>query len=292
MRCAACANRGRTGSAVGEDRQRVVGRRIAVDADAVKCARANVAQRFLQKCWCNCGVGHNEGECRRQVGMNHSRAFSAADEMNSLTGHFEGSTGGFWTSVRRANGERQLREGTRGGAAIARELRQRAQNFFDGQGHANHSRRADDDFVGCAAEPLGRFRNGFLCGGMACGAGCAVRVACIHNHGAHAAFRRAQMLLGNGDRSGDHKILREHRCGRSRNVARDNREIERASFFQSAGDACEPESARKRCFGECVLHQRNIRVTSAPSPEATSSPPRRRLGCSAELRLVCSWRGS
>ena len=110
--------------------------------------------------------------------------------------------------------------------------------------------------------------------------------------GTHAAFRGAQMFLGNGDRSGDHKILREDRGGGSRNVARNNGEIERAGFFQSAGEACEAKSARKRSFGECVLHQRDIRVTSAPPPEATSSPPRWRLGCSAELRLACSWRGS
>src|SRR5580698_1295315 len=99
------------------------------------------------------------------------------------------------------------------------------------------------------------------------------------------------MFLGNCNGCGDDKILREHRGGGSRNVARNNREIERAGFFQSAGEACEPEPARKRCFGKCVLHQWYIRVTSAP-PEATSSPPRRRLECSAELLFACSWRSS
>src|ERR1700676_2271651 len=100
------------------------------------------------------------------------------------------------------------------------------------------------------------------------------------------------MLLGNGDRSGDNKILRENGRGRGRNVARNNREIERAGFFQSAGDACEAKSARKRSFGECVLHQRYVRVTSAPPPEGTSSPPKRRSGCLAELQFACSWCGS
>ena len=100
------------------------------------------------------------------------------------------------------------------------------------------------------------------------------------------------MLFGDGDWGGDDKILREDCGGGGRNVARNDGEIERAGFFQAAGEACEPESARERSFGECVLDQRDVRVTSAPSPEATSSPPRRRLGCLAGLRLACSWRGS
>ena len=100
------------------------------------------------------------------------------------------------------------------------------------------------------------------------------------------------MLFGDGDRSGDDKILREDRGGGSRNVARNDGEVERAGFFQATGKACEPESARERSFGECVLDQRDVRVTSAPSPEATSSPPRRRSGFVTAWRIASSWRGS
>src|ERR1700675_2849082 len=106
MRRAPGANRGRARRAVGEDRQRVVRRRVAVDADAIKRARADVTQSFLQKLRRDGGIGYDESECRRQVGVTHPCALRAAYEMNSLAGHFERSARGFWARVRRANGER------------------------------------------------------------------------------------------------------------------------------------------------------------------------------------------
>jgi hypothetical protein len=54
----------------------------------------------------------------------------------------------------------------------------------------------------------------------------------------------AKMFLGNYHRGGDNKVLRENRGGRSGNVARNNREIERTGFFQSAGRGRETKSMR------------------------------------------------
>src|SRR5580692_5443372 len=212
--------------------------------------------------------------------------------MNSFAGHFEGGAGGFRARVGGADGEREFGEGAGGGAAIAREFRYGAQDFLDSERHADDARRADDDFVGLAAKCLGCFRDGSLCRSVAGGAGGTVGVAGVDDYGAHAAFRGAQVFLGNGDGSGGDEILREDGGGGSRDVAADHRDIERTGFLQAAGEACEPETVRERSFGKCVLHQRDIRVTSAPPPEATSSPPRRRVRCSAGLLLAGSWRGS
>src|SRR5580704_220331 len=292
MRCASSTDRGRACGPVCEDQQSVIRRGVAVDADGVEGPRANIAQSFLQKRWRNSRISYDEREGRGQVGMNHPRALRASNHVDSLACHLERRAGGFRPRVRRAYGERELRKGTRRGTAVARELRQGAQNFFDGQRYANHARRADDDFIGSAAEALGCFRDRALSGGVARGARCAVRIAGIHNSGAHAALRRAQVFLGNGDRGGDYNILGENRGRGGWNVARNNGEIERAGFFQSAGDACEAKSVRERSLGECVLHQRDIRVTSAPPPEATSSPPKWRLRCLVELQFAGSWRSS
>ncbi len=106
MRGAFGANRWSTGSAVGEDQQGVVRRRVAINADGIEGTRRNVAQSFLEKSGRDGGVGDDESESGREVGVNHACAFGAAHEMNSFTGHFERSAGGFWASVGGADGER------------------------------------------------------------------------------------------------------------------------------------------------------------------------------------------
>ena len=124
-------------------------------------------------------------------------------------------------------------------------------------------------------------------------AGGAVRVAGVHHHGAHAAFRDPQVFLGDENRCGDDKILREDGGRRSRHVARKNGEIERPGFLQAASGRGEAKPARQRGFRRCVLYQRNVRVPSAPFPEGTSDPPqpqRGRIGVS--LLGLRSWFGS
>src|SRR2546427_379629 len=68
---------------------------------------------------------------------------------------------------------------------------------------------------------------------------------------------------------------------------------EGAGFLQAAGGRGEAESARQGCFRECVLHQRDVRVTSAPLPEGTSDPPQpRRRRIAVSLLGLHSWLGS
>src|SRR5947209_18198842 len=101
------------------------------------------------------------------------------------------------------------------------------------------------------------------------------------------------MLLGNQNGCGNDEILREDCCGRGRHVARKNGEVERAGFLQAAGGRGEAESEREGGFGEGVLHQRDIRVTSASLPEGTSDPPQPRRGIIAVLLPgLHSWFGS
>src|SRR5882762_8798079 len=176
---------------------------------------------------------------------------------------------------------------------MARYDRQRAKNFFQRQGNADDARGADKQFLRRAAKPLRRFGDRALGGGMASRAGGAVRVARVHNHGAHAAFRLAQVFLGNENGCGNDEILREHGGGRGRGVARKNREIERAGFLQAARGRGKAEPARQGCFRKCVLYQRNVRVASAPLPEGTSDPPQRQRGrIVVSLLGLHSWLGS
>src|SRR5438552_9557736 len=69
----------RTGGAVGEDEESVVGGSVAVDADGVEGAGGDIAKSFLQEGRENVGIGGDEGESRGHVGVNHAGAFGAAD---------------------------------------------------------------------------------------------------------------------------------------------------------------------------------------------------------------------
>src|SRR5256885_74354 len=69
--------------------------------------------------------------------------------------------------------------------------------------------------------------------------------------------------------------------GGSRNITRKNREIERASFLESAGGSGETKSAREGCFGEGVIHlerfamtiRSDVRGAESSLTEGTSDPP-------------------
>ena len=293
MRRGARFDRRCAGFAVGEDHQRVIRRRVAIDADGVEREARNVTQRFLQERRSNRCIRGHKREHRRHVRMDHPRAFGAAHEMNSLPGHLEGSRGGFRTCIRCADRQRSFRERTRRGAAKTRDDRQRAQNFFQRQRHANDAGRTDKQFLRRAAKPLRCFGNRAHRRGVARFTGGAVGVARVHHNGAHAAFRRAHIFFGNENRCGNHKILREDRGGRSRHVARKNCQVERAGFLQSASGRGEAKPARQGSFRKCVLHQRDIRMTSAPLPEETSDPPQpRRRIIAVSLLGLHSWFGS
>ena len=67
-------------------------------------------------------------------------------------------------------------------------------------------------------------------------------------------FDARRFALETEHRRRDHEILREYRRSRSRDVARKDREIERAGFFQAAGRCRESKSSWKCCFGQSVLH--------------------------------------
>src|SRR6266478_2943569 len=213
--------------------------------------------------------------------------------MNPFPGHFERSGRSFRTRVGCADRERSLRERTGRGAAMPRDDRQGAKNFFERHLHADHSWGTNKKLLRRATQPLRGFGNRSQSGSMARFAGGAIGIAGVYHHGAHAAFGRAQVLFGNKHGCGNNEVLREDRGSRSRNIARKNREIERAGFLQAAGGGGEAEPARQGGFGECVLHQRKIRRTSAPAPEGTSDPPQPQRGrIVVSLPGLHSWLGS
>ena len=105
------------------------------------------------------------------------------------------------------------------------------------------------------------------------------------------------MLFADEHGCRDDEILREHRRGRRRHVARKNGEIERAGFLQPTRSRGEAKPARESGFGGRFFHvdrfaaaskDAPFRGISAALPEAASGPPRgmRRNGIC--LRLVCS----
>src|SRR5262249_45526246 len=152
-----CGDGGGSGGAISQDKKRVVGGRVTINADRVEGPAGNIAQSFLEQRRRNVGIGSDEGESSGHVGVNHAGAFGATDEVNTLAGHAERGGGGFGASVSGANGEREFSEGTGRGAAIAREHRERAQNFFYRKLNADDARGADKDFVNWKAEALGGF---------------------------------------------------------------------------------------------------------------------------------------
>src|SRR6266480_1258700 len=213
--------------------------------------------------------------------------------MNSLACHHKRGGRGFWTRVRGADRERQFRERAGGRAAMARDDRQRAQNFFKRQRDANHACGANKQFLRHAAESFCGFGNRALGGGVARSSGGAIGVAGIHHDCTHVALRRAQVFFGKKHGRGDDKILREDGGGRGRNVARKNREIERAGFLEAAGGRGEAKPARQGGFRKCVLYQRDVRMTSTTLSEGTSDPPQRQRGrIGVSLLGLRSWLGS
>src|SRR6267378_3405987 len=286
MRRRSSLDRWRAGFTVRENEQRVVRRSVAIHADRVERASCYFAQRPLQQGRSNRRVCCDEGQHRRHVGMDHSRALGAADEMNPFPGHLERRGRGFRACVGRADRKRSFRERTGRGTAMPRNDWQRTKNFLKRHLHADHSCGANKKLLRRAPQPLRGFRYGTLRGGVARRAGGAVGVAGVYHHGAHAAFGRAQVLFRNKHGCGNDKVLREDRGSRSWNIARKNREIERASFLQAASSGGEAEPARQGGFRKCVLHQRKIRRTSAPAPEGTSDPPQPQRG-----RIVVSLPG-
>ena len=160
----------------------------------------------------------------------------------------------FGTRVRRANGQRQLRERARGRSALTRQLRQASKNLVDRQRHSDDARRTDEQFLRPASHVLRGFDNRALSGCAALIASRAIRVARIHDHAAHAALRGAQVRLGYQNRRCNHQVLREDRRSGRRHFARKNREVERAGFFQAARGRRESKSARERRFRESMFH--------------------------------------
>src|SRR5882672_1094319 len=251
---AVCDGR-RTGGAVGEDEERVIGGRVTVDANRVNRSRSDIAQRSLQKRRRNVGVGGDEGERGGHVGMNHAGAFGAADEMDALGGHSEGGGGSFGASVRGADGERKFGERAGGGATVTREHGKGAENFFYGELHADNAGGTDEEFVSRDAETFRGFFDGALRGEIALGSGGAVGVASVDDDGAHVAFGFGEMFFGESDGSGDDEILREDGSGGCRDVAGKNGEIEGAGFFEAAGGGGETKAFGKGGFGGRLSHR-------------------------------------
>src|SRR6266446_4128200 len=173
---------------VGQYQQRVVRRSVAIHADRIEGAGRYVAKSFLQEGRSDCRIRGDERQHRRHVRMDHPRAFRAAHEMDSFPRHLKRSGGGLRARVRGANSQRSFREGACRRAPKTRDDRQRAQNFLEWQRHTDDAGGADKQFLRHAPEPLRCFCDCAHRSGVAGFARGAVRVACIDNHGAHAAF--------------------------------------------------------------------------------------------------------
>jgi hypothetical protein len=163
--------------------------------------------------------------------MNHACAFGASGEVNAFARHFERGGSGFGLGVRGADGERDFREGTRGGTKISGEFGKGAQDFFDWELDADNPGGADENFASGAAETSGGFRNGAFGGGVALRSGGAISVAGVDDDGAHASFGGAEMVFADEDGSGDDEILGEDRGSGGGKVTGEDGEIKRASFF-------------------------------------------------------------
>jgi len=172
------------------------------------------------------------------------------------------------------------------GRRKTRDDRQRAKNLFQRQRHPDDAGRTHKQFLWRAAQPLRGFSNRAHSRRVAGFAGGAVRVASIYNHGAHTAFRRTHIFLGNEHRGGNHEVCVKTAAAEACHITRKNCQVERAGFLQTAGGRAKAKSARQGSFRKCVLYQRNVRVTSAPAPEGTSDPPQQRRGIIAVSLLA------
>jgi len=112
---------------------------------------------------------------------------------------------------------------------------------------------------------------------------------------AHAALRGAKVFFGNKHRRGDDKILREDgRRPRPERRSRESRDRARRFFFKPHAVAAKAKTrAAKSLPKVACLYQRNVRMTSTPTPEGTSDPPQRHRGRIGVLLLgLRSWLGS
>src|SRR5437867_3995511 len=74
------------------------------------------------------------------------------------------------------------------------------------------------------------------------------------------------------------EVSAKERAEGRRNIARKNREVQRAGFLQAASSGGEAETTRQGCFGESLLHQRSVLTSGATHPEGTSDPAQRQRG--------------
>src|SRR5262249_30869051 len=150
-----CGDGGGSRGAISQDKKGGVCGRVTINADRVEGPGGNIAQSFLGQRRRDGCIWSDEGAGSGHFGGDHGGGCGGTDEVNTLAGHAERGGGGFGASVSGANGEREFSEGTGRGAAIAREHRERAQNFFYRKLNADDARGADKDFVNWKAEALG-----------------------------------------------------------------------------------------------------------------------------------------
>src|SRR3974390_89063 len=140
--------------------------------------------------------------------------------MNAFSGHLERRGSSLGPRIGGANRQREFHERTSRGAAVSRDSRQRAKNFFDRQGYADDAGGANENLFWPATEPTRSFFHGFHGGGIAGSAGRAIGVSGIDDDRPHAPFRSAQMCLRDDYRRRYDKLLRYTSGRRSGEVAR------------------------------------------------------------------------
>ena len=179
-----------TRSSRREEQQRVRGRRVAVDGDAIVGQVAQLRDQRLAHIRPKRGVGEQVVQRRRHVGLDHARALGDADDRNAAAVEID--------DLARSLGERVGRSDAVGDGLPVR-CAQPAPDFLhaprnDGrrQRLADHARRGDKDFMWIAARHFYRRRNGGVVLGDARSARESVGVAGVDHQHARPALARLQ----------------------------------------------------------------------------------------------------
>ena len=163
----------------------------------------------------------------------------------------------FRARVRGHDRARQSIECLRGKFERARKFRSGAEDAFDGQRHADDSRRAHDDLISRQPSSSATRSRGGPRRDHPVRPDRAVRVSGIDDDRAHRVRGFLDVLPGKNHRRRLHQILREHGRGRSRHIRNDQRDVERArvaALLQAAGRRRKTKPARQGAGGWKFAH--------------------------------------
>ena len=178
----------RAGCAVGKQRDGVVRGGVAIHGDGVEGSLDDGAQRAGEQRGGNGGVGGEKAEHGGHVGMNHSRAFGAAEDTNLFAADAAFCGGPFGARVRGHDGAGKFREGAGIARWRARTRRGIAFTIFCQRSGAPMTPVEQTRICDGCRRPSSRasFSAVVAAAAKAFRAGAAIGVAGIDDHAAHA----------------------------------------------------------------------------------------------------------